>query len=703
MMRHFVLLLLWICTCSTLRVLSAPLQTTGNNSIDFVTSNMAISGINKVYLENNNGLISQKMFEDKDGNPLENTKFVIQYDYKLVEDIVIPSNCILLFDGGCIDGNHDLIGNNTFVEAGNEQIFGFNVTIKGTWTSTANVYWFGAKTSGKTSLDNVDVTTALQKAIDSPFYHIYFPVGWYYITKTLVISEEKWLDLEGIPTEFRARNVADVSCASIYINRDIDIIQIAIDNRNSSKQIRLTGGCLDASKLEEKYTKSALHVFCSKSIWRLDITTNMQAYAFNGNNNKGIYLDSDHGEDGSGITNVNIFDNVISGFYTGIRIDDYNRDRYVTNVVHSGLINNCVKAAYIGGSTHIFKGMYQPAYSYGSRYNGEAFFDVTAAKTCFDGVIWDVNVGEKNKFTSQFSVYLGDNCREIFFNGLSAENDVYNTLTGKLSAVIIGDSGSDKIQSTVNAIHPSFYTRDNNILLGSKLDIRQCPGDSYISLARLTIDNSNNSIFEHIIVSYASDVKGENIALFSLAICGTNNNYQVTLRELWGGGTINRTICVLSDNSVSGKTTLHLCAKRGSKIEGYTDFYKFVTDTKYNWDVVPKDVTADGYKELRKLYLYPLSGSTDVRNQIPALTDTDAGITFYDTTLRKHVYWDSKSDKWREEDGAVAGVARSGDFYKKPAGIDIYIGFQYFNTDTHKMITWDGAKWFNPDGTEAKE
>ena len=28
-------------------------------------------------------------------------------------------------------------------------------------------------------------------------------------------------------------------------------------------------------------------------------------------------------------------------------------------------------------------------------------------------------------------------------------------------------------------------------------------------------------------------------------------------------------------------------------------------------------------------------------------------------------------------------------------------GFQYFNTDTHKMITWDGAKWWNPDGTEA--
>ena len=33
----------------------------------------------------------------------------------------------------------------------------------------------------------------------------------------------------------------------------------------------------------------------------------MQAYAFNGKNSNGIYIDSDNGEDGSGITNVNIY------------------------------------------------------------------------------------------------------------------------------------------------------------------------------------------------------------------------------------------------------------------------------------------------------------------------------------------------------------------------------------------------------------
>lgn len=41
----------------------------------------------------------------------------------------------------------------------------------------------------------------------------------------------------------------------------------------------------------------------------------------------------------------------------------------------------------------------------------------------------------------------------------------------------------------------------------------------------------------------------------------------------------------------------------------------------------------------------------------------------------------------------------SGSFNDKPK--PKRIGLQYFNTDTHKTITWDGSKWLNPDGTEA--
>ena len=44
----------------------------------------------------------------------------------------------------------------------------------------------------------------------------------------------------------------------------------------------------------------------------------------------------------------------------------------------------------------------------------------------------------------------------------------------------------------------------------------------------------------------------------------------------------------------------------------------------------------------------------------------------------------------------------SGTFADKPS--DVEIGYTYFNTDTHKNITYGGSsKWYNPDGTEATE
>ena len=191
-MRKILLLLLFLTfSCSSLHVLSASQQSNDDKITSKQNYNNNSGFINtKVYIDQNNGILTQSMFEDGNGNPIEDTRFIIQFDYTLVEDINLPNNSILVFDGGSIKGKHTLIGNNTSIEAGAEQIFGLDIFFKGTWISTANVLWFGAKLSGKISLDNIDATKTIQKAIDSPFYHIYFPAGWYYITKPLVISEE---------------------------------------------------------------------------------------------------------------------------------------------------------------------------------------------------------------------------------------------------------------------------------------------------------------------------------------------------------------------------------------------------------------------------------------------------------------------------------------------------------------------------------
>jgi hypothetical protein len=55
------------------------------------------------------------MFNDKDGQPLTNTIFIVQYEYDLQGSfITIPCNSILLFLGGSFN-NGTIILNNTLV------------------------------------------------------------------------------------------------------------------------------------------------------------------------------------------------------------------------------------------------------------------------------------------------------------------------------------------------------------------------------------------------------------------------------------------------------------------------------------------------------------------------------------------------------------------------------------------------------------
>lgn len=97
-----------------------------------------------------------------EGKP--NTIFEIRYETNIGEDVVLPQNCILNFNGGKIVGVGTITGNKTSVRANYVGIFAEGIQLAGEWVGEAYPEWFGAKGDGLS-----DDRPALQKAFNSPF------------------------------------------------------------------------------------------------------------------------------------------------------------------------------------------------------------------------------------------------------------------------------------------------------------------------------------------------------------------------------------------------------------------------------------------------------------------------------------------------------------------------------------------------------
>ena len=71
----------------------------------------------------------------------QNTIYVIQYDFTLGEDITVPANCVLEFDGGSVNGNFVITSNNTSL-LGCKGAIGAEIKLDGTWKGRAYSSWF---------------------------------------------------------------------------------------------------------------------------------------------------------------------------------------------------------------------------------------------------------------------------------------------------------------------------------------------------------------------------------------------------------------------------------------------------------------------------------------------------------------------------------------------------------------------------------
>lgn len=197
------------------------------------------SGMGRVILKKNivnsvNTLTRDMFYKGEVGSrePNTNTVFVIQYDYTLAEDITIPANCVLQFDGGSISGEHTITGDNTNIVADDVKIFGTDVDIIGNFANKElNLAWFGAIGDTVT-----DCTSAVQKTVDVigniNIETITAPDGIYRLTQAINLSPTTESARWTIAFKGKSRPYANVRRGLVFLGNTGSVMFEAIGNLN---------------------------------------------------------------------------------------------------------------------------------------------------------------------------------------------------------------------------------------------------------------------------------------------------------------------------------------------------------------------------------------------------------------------------------------------------------------------------------------
>lgn len=159
-----------------------------------------------------------------------NTVYIFRNVFELDTDFVMPSNCVLQFEGGGICGKGVIEGHNTSIVSTPYEIFSNNIEFKGSWIApTACPEWFGAKGDGIT-----DDTKAVQNILS------YFDVNGN--GKTYAVSN---LSLRGgnVKNIFLVFIGLSGSVLSAEKQKDFVLEKVVVDGNNRAECCLLLNNC----------------------------------------------------------------------------------------------------------------------------------------------------------------------------------------------------------------------------------------------------------------------------------------------------------------------------------------------------------------------------------------------------------------------------------------------------------------------------
>lgn len=644
-----------------------------------------------------------------------NTIYEIRYDFDLNgEEITIPENCILKFNGGSLS-NGTIKGNSTNIIS--DYLIFKNLNVIGSWSTIGESRWFVQSSpytirQDEVFIDKLDVSDDFQTFLNSSFRKIHICKGFYYITKPLIISNSIEINMDGGSSgNYLLKH--DMDCLDktfIFSNKNITLLKITA-NDTTVKNIILNGGNLDVSLAysdKPLYNTHCIEIDIRnrRKYWGIYINTTIN----------GTYNDLEPSQG----TAIKFIDDGRGGYATMVNLNctirwfdlaydiKTSNSSWITNVNLYGECNHCNRVLDTTADTVSKVDVQTQAVFTKENVKDYPLFK-SSSTLVIGGRLWDVGTKQGDKTTNYYVAEIIGNKRNdrnrtiLFIDSMKYYEDSFikdNRIIGDFyipSSFNYGDKSHFYPSLLFNVFEGYNFIKDNAYTyrllnnVTASVDVENKNGMFLNEIG--TTFNIQNADQEKVDLEIIFDLTNENIHVGCVTLiymsyanskqfdsCNIKiNTEKYGTRELtyydsidsytrtknivsWSDITNNATSIVITFKNVSSKLIIQkiIVNKIRSPYFNYMPSFLPISGG-----------TVYGKADFRDLYLKDYKITADSR-----------GIIINDT-------YDAM--------GNPINTLKYGTTAQRPTGVNE--GYQYYDTTLKKYIVWNGTEWTNMDGT----